>query len=242
MADFLIRLIERSRGLAPEGRQVEPLIAPFYAAGPNIAPLYDEIAPSYDEMDNEMDEEMASIVEPEPHSSMSQRRDFPPRGDGAAFVQQSEENISIAPAAPRRRESRDKNTSEIKSALALTDGTQIAILDQNPGVEPLRRSTAVKSPESRSDERLGLTDQSRRADRKPLAPRPQPLARADDSNARASEAANKGETAASTIRVTIGRVDVRAVTASTPPPRRETPPAPKLSLEEYLRSRSGRKQ
>jgi hypothetical protein len=235
MADFLTRLIERSRGLAPPGPQVEPLIAPFYAAG-------HATALPYDEMDNEMEGEMPSIVEAEPLSLAPPTRDFAPPIAEAASVQQTEENISIAPPAPSRRESRAKKTSpEIKSAPAPTDETQIGILEQNPGIEPLHRATAVKSPESRSDERPGLTDQSRRADRKPLAPRLQRVTSAEDSNSRAGEAANNGETTASVIRVTIGRVDVRAVTASTPPPRRETTPAPKLSLEEYLRSRGERK-
>lgn len=230
MADFLTRLIERSRGLAPQGPQVEPLIAPFYAAGPNAAQPYDE-----------MDEEAASIVEPQPHSLAPQRQDFAPRGAGAAFVQQPEENTSIAPLATRRREPRDENTPEIKPARESTDETQSARLDQNPGIEPLPRATAVKSPESRANERPGSTDQSRRAVRKPLAPPLQRVTRAEDSNSRAGEASNTGETTAPIVRVTIGRVDVRAVKAPAPHPRRETPPAPKLSLEEYLRSRSGRK-
>ena len=72
---------------------------------------------------------------------------------------------------------------------------------------------------------------------------PTQVARADDSNSRANETANEttGETAAPVIRVTIGRIDVRAVNASAPQARRAMPAAPKLSLEEYLRSRSGRK-
>jgi hypothetical protein len=228
MADFLTRLIERSRGLAPQGQQVEPLIAPFYAAGPNTAPPYDE-----------MDEESASIAEPEPHSLTSQRRDFAPRIAGAAFVQQPEENISIAPS-PRRQESRDKDTTEIKSARATPDETQSARPNQTPVIEPLPQAAILKPP-APANVRLELTDQPRRANREPLSIRPQPLARPDDSNSRPGEAANEVEMASPVIRVTIGRVDVRAVTASTSPPRRETPPKPKLSLEEYLRSRSGRK-
>jgi len=81
-------------------------------------------------------------------------------------------------------------------------------------------------------------DQSRRANTGPLVIRPQRLERADESNSHANEAKNDDH--APIIRVTIGRVDVRAVTQA-PPARRATPPAPKLSLEEYLRSRGGRK-
>jgi hypothetical protein len=39
------------------------------------------------------------------------------------------------------------------------------------------------------------------------------------------------------IRVTIGRVDVRAVQSPAPAPKRAKPRAPKLSLEDYLRKR-----
>jgi hypothetical protein len=41
-----------------------------------------------------------------------------------------------------------------------------------------------------------------------------------------------------TIQVSIGRIDVRAIATPTPPRRTSTPSQPKLSLEEYLRSRS----
>jgi len=43
----------------------------------------------------------------------------------------------------------------------------------------------------------------------------------------------------STIQVSIGRVEVRAVMPSTPPARKEIPVVPKLSLEEYLKQRNG---
>ncbi|HJZ79460.1 MAG TPA: hypothetical protein VKD91_03920 [Pyrinomonadaceae bacterium] len=235
MADFLTRLIERSRGLAPEGQQVEPLIAPLFAAGPNVAPPNDEL---YDERD----EDSASIVETEPHSSMAQRVDFAPRIAGAAFAEQTEEDISIAPSTRRHFASRDKNIPEIEFARGASDETPIAWFDQNPSIEPLNRATVAKSPQSRANERPVLTDQSQRAVRKPLAPLPRPWAHADDSISRAGEAAKKGETTASIIRVTIGRVDVRAVKAPEAPRRESPAPAPKLSLEEYLSSRSGRKQ
>jgi hypothetical protein len=42
-----------------------------------------------------------------------------------------------------------------------------------------------------------------------------------------------------TIRVTIGRIEVRAVSPPEPPPRRTKQPTPKMSLDDYLRSRNG---
>jgi hypothetical protein len=51
----------------------------------------------------------------------------------------------------------------------------------------------------------------------------------------------EAEAAAPTIRVTIGRLEVRAATTPAPPPARRSAPlaAPGMSLEEYLRRREG---
>jgi hypothetical protein len=55
-----------------------------------------------------------------------------------------------------------------------------------------------------------------------------------------AEAAPPSPTMPPTIRVSIGRIDVRAVQAPVPAPRRAVPPAPAApSLEEYLRARGG---
>jgi hypothetical protein len=45
---------------------------------------------------------------------------------------------------------------------------------------------------------------------------------------------------ANVIRVTIGRIDVRAVTPPLPPVKSSVRPAPKLSLDEFLRQHTGR--
>lgn len=44
------------------------------------------------------------------------------------------------------------------------------------------------------------------------------------------------------IRVTIGRIEVRAVTQPSPPPQSSAPPAPKLSLDEFLQQHNGRRR
>ncbi|HLG14198.1 MAG TPA: hypothetical protein VJH03_06810 [Blastocatellia bacterium] len=43
-----------------------------------------------------------------------------------------------------------------------------------------------------------------------------------------------------TIRVTIGRIDVRAVSPPQPPAQETAPPAPRMSLDDYLRQQNGR--
>jgi hypothetical protein len=42
---------------------------------------------------------------------------------------------------------------------------------------------------------------------------------------------------APTVNVTIGRIEVRAVTPAAPPPKRTAPPAARLALEDYLKQR-----
>src|SRR5262249_7540209 len=70
MADFLTRLIGRSRGLALQGRgepQVQPLIAPLFAAGPNTR--------SPEGMnESAVTEELASVTELESRSWQSAER------------------------------------------------------------------------------------------------------------------------------------------------------------------------
>lgn len=57
-------------------------------------------------------------------------------------------------------------------------------------------------------------------------------------SSRAGAEGNGDGEAASIVRVTIGRIEVRAVTEAPPPPRAvRTPAPPRLSLDEYLRER-----
>lgn len=50
---------------------------------------------------------------------------------------------------------------------------------------------------------------------------------------------NESSSLPPTIKVTIGRIDVRAVMQQTPSPKRIAAPAPKLSLDDYLKKRRG---
>jgi hypothetical protein len=235
MSDYLTRLIERSRGLAPQGQQVEPVIAPVYAPGPNTAPRDNEIfAEKY--------EETTSVTERVSHSFLSKGQDSGRRGADDTHFQRSEGSIPIAPLSQRRvRE--DKDTDEIKSGQAPADEkTQSAFLNQTLRVKPLLQTTTAKSPLAPVNERPG-TYQYATANQKPMLTREQTVAHSDEANSRAAKSINEPtlEMGAPVIRVTIGRVDVRAVTPSVSPARRSSPAAPKLSLEEYLRSRSGKK-
>jgi hypothetical protein len=58
---------------------------------------------------------------------------------------------------------------------------------------------------------------------------------------RPAESLSRSTVQGSTIRVTIGRIEVRAVMQQPPIPERAATPIPGLSLDDYLRSRDGGK-
>jgi hypothetical protein len=232
MADFLTRLIERSRGASP---RVEPLIAPMFAAGPEVA--------ARDEAADAANEEMNLAAAPKPQYQA-------PAPRVADVARRPDESPPATP--PNPRESNNEATIEIKPAWATAEETRSAQFDQTSLITPLPPTPESVLPQTQvaPDEgaKPGLTvlaDQSWRAKAGSLVVRPQ-VARAGQAERRdaiTSEAAKvTSEASAPVIRVTIGRIDVRAVNAPAPPAQRATPPAPKLSLEEYLRSRGGRKR
>lgn len=230
MEDFLTRLIERSRGIAPQGALIQPLIAPLYAAGPYSA-----------DMSGEKYEEMTSVTERKSHFA-SQSQGFASPGAETMLVHRPKEDFPIT-LSSQRREQKDKDTAQIKPERAPANEAQGTRPNQTPGVESLPQATTPKSPSAPMTERPG-TDafQYGRAKRESIMIRPQTVSHAEsDSRAAAAVDDASGETTEPLIRVTIGRVDVRAITQSVPPARRTPAAVPKLSLEDYLRSRSGRK-
>jgi hypothetical protein len=68
-----------------------------------------------------------------------------------------------------------------------------------------------------------------------VQPRPQAL----DQEVR--EGDRRADPEPTVVRVTIGRIEVRAIMPAVPPVEVPAKPAPKLSLDEYLRKQSGRR-
>jgi hypothetical protein len=117
-------------------------------------------------------------------------------------------------------------------------------------LSPLRETATTKSianvSEARAEESLPEPDapaaqnapviaQTSRLSVQTAEPRPiQPWRRKDF-----SPVEQRSSASAPTIRVTIGRVEVRAIHSPTPAPKPAKPAPPKLSLEEYLRKREG---
>ena len=106
---------------------------------------------------------------------------------------------------------------------------------------PLRESAESKGALTVADAEvapLSLSQTPRAtpsADVRPLTQVRPAIAQAATTNTQAREA----NTQPPTIEVTIGRIEVRAVTPPAPPPPRQRQSPPKMSLDDYLRAQSG---
>jgi hypothetical protein len=112
------------------------------------------------------------------------------------------------------------------------------------GVGAQERSDRPRDGRPRDAGRLGSTDTdgSLATTTPPTALVPRPERRGGSAaGAPPSETSSPPAAAPTTIRVTIGRVEVRAAPERPSPPERHPPPAPSLSLEDHLRrQRQGR--
>ena len=225
MADFLTRLIQRSRGLSPNEQsrpKVEPLIAPLYASGRNAA------------LSNDILEE-----EQFPQAELKSRMQTSVRHPNEAFSRrQGDEHASFMP--PQSDEITSRDAFKIEPAGGMPDELLDTVPNPAPKITPLAQPTPMTAaPSERKTSVEIASEKNRQTDQAPLVIRPQSITLAKDAGSRQVEV--EKENAAPVVRVTIGRIEVRAVNAPAPPARRATPPTPKLSLEDYLLSRNGRK-
>lgn len=103
--------------------------------------------------------------------------------------------------------------------------------------QPARSREAARSRDDEAESNSGR--HALRGRQEPAAFKPQPTRRvARQTQARDASRARAVE-AAPTINVTIGRVEVRATQGPSPAPRRTEVAAPRMSLDDYLRRRSG---
>ena len=244
MSDFLTRLINRSRGNYPMDRQIEPLTAPLFAAGAEIGAPYGE---SHDVMAASIDEDPDSAGRSDYPSSVSHDQTTDPSRTMSVQRQLEKRSISIS--------SQNSETEGEPETLASKAGESMSQLDQASNINPISTPITSKSPTQpvegaspviiRPELKITAANRASIANWEAMEPGAQPRSSDSSSNAKAGEFADGGGSGASVIRVTIGRIDVRATPSTSggaTQSRRESPAAPKLSLEEYLRSRSGRKR
>jgi hypothetical protein len=212
MSHFLARLVERARGTAA---RVEPIVAPRFAPTPIV--------------------EIASEVEAQP----PERRDPPERGDQHPTV----EDKSSPHAVVRQKAPADKAAPTIireseKSSLPqqpeeLLVPTEKSAVDSVVFVRPstsadqpvpavkngmVRRNSFTTSRSKRPRSATPFTTTSRNLERDLLRP-------------------NESSEQPPIVRVTIGRIDVRATLPASPSRKSSARSEPKLTLDAYLKSR-----
>jgi hypothetical protein len=264
MTDFFHRLAGRTLGTAPV---VRPVIAPMFAPGPALPndlvrnPLEDdgqEVSP--EEMTTEMRRTprlQRAILSPAPPSPMPVPRDtvVTPLHDRrpASTILRPSSQEDISPEAVRAR-----RTAPGQAPIMLDEPSTTAPFGQNKSDlrpvtnespvltdtvwEPLVPSSAAQSTSlSRlSGEPRNGNPSDRRTPLvvKPLMSQaPEPAVRFAER--RSDRLENMTPSSPPTIRVTIGRVDVRAIMPPPTPVRQAKPTTPKVSLDEYLRVRRG---
>lgn len=219
MTDFLSRLVERSSGRAAVAH---PVVAPLFAAGP---PLPAESAEG-----ESWGEGPAAGEQPAPSADRA-RASRDPREGPASREEPALPASALPEPAPGARPPHVPSPGPIRSRAVAVEGritegrnTETAAAAQDG------RPPAAAAPAAPGSRRGPAPEQA------PLVPL-QP--REALSFARNTSAPPDAAGAAPIVRISIGRIDVRAVTPARPAP----PPAPParreeaVSLEEYLRPR-----
>jgi hypothetical protein len=265
MADFLTRLARRAIGTEPT---VRPVLAPLFAPGPDLPAVgADDSLIAIEEQDHDapahvpssrrpvrgaappsgpIGEPASTLPVPHPPLSALAMPTAAPSEPSASGSPQSASRAAVPPPSPLSGDQpaaappAGQPTVEVpplaaapperaeviasRAAAASVDRPAVAESLPRP-VEPTGLLTSVSiANKGRSEESAARPVESAMAATPPpaeAAPPPPP-------------------TVPPTIRVSIGRIDVRAVQAPVSAPRRTVPTAPAApSLEEYLRARGG---
>ncbi|MBA2435924.1 MAG: hypothetical protein M3480_02020 [Verrucomicrobiota bacterium] len=219
MTHFLARLVERIRGEAP---RVQPIIAPRFAPAP-VAEVTNEI------------EAPAPVASRENETT---RRNEPPADK---FVRQeiepqrADENRHEERAVPEPEKllvpQKIPVSHPLTSIVRRAGPENVAIMAKTNGARP--KQSALKGTTTQPGSTPPAT--IRAAVARGIDPgRP----RAERASRRVDIQPNESNNERPIVRVTIGRIDVRAMPAPTAPPRK-TPvrSEPKLTLDAYLKAR-----
>jgi len=231
MADFLSRLAARAMGSGPTA---QPVIPPAFAPGPRgesggIQELdVEEVAAS-----GESAASPAPVPAPESTTMEPVGRPVP---------------------IPARLQQRSEADSSAWERGEYDTGAEGAV-SQRPGVETTASASSLPIPEGGQAQPTFKGETGRRRATKPqvgaAAPIVPVLARSNPSDSASLPKPNRRqqrmerlepEPPASAIRVTIGRIEVRAILPAAQAPVRTTPAVPKgvLTLEEYTKQRNRR--
>jgi hypothetical protein len=255
MSDYLTRLIERSLGLGP---QIEPLIAPLHAPSDQLlkertesstTPKTHPASVTLGDMTNGTATTPAQAGNASPEFlRMEQERSTVPTAAPTSPRQFSVEKLGEQDEPKRSRPTTPLQLASLPSDPEMPDPSLPAVTpamlsaEQEPHIvaQPAAtesfpaatasrgsgQSPSVSAPGSQTPARIFVQPQVSNRRQQPVS-----------SPAFAREASSNEPPA---IHVTIGRVEVRAIVTTPPPPRPSAPPAatPKISLEEYLEQRN----
>jgi hypothetical protein len=222
---FLARLIERHLGDAP---------APFPLLEPRLPSRFEPAAPAAAPQAPGWDVEA-------PHAPAAGISGPPPAApvapESRARRETSEGAARRAGATPAALGTVSATVQAAASRVAPADRARaLSPVIEGPAAAPVRPSTAPDGPGPAPPS--GTPDERSPA-RSPTAARPSLRPAVPSSRAIRAERDRPEPRGGRTIHVTIGRVDVRAVTAPAATPPRPNAPVETSSLEDYLRGRAG---
>jgi hypothetical protein len=238
MSDYLHALVERAQG---EARRVRPLLAPRFAPAPQAEEL--EVDVEVPAAPRQARPEAAVVRAPEPTGTPSPHPDSPRPAPGRtpsetrapAEVRRGVTTATTEPAA----DAADDDTRHVSPAVEVEE--TMRVVERHVVDETTPQASEPSVPVEVTVERM-LTLQPPE-----LPPAPEPAAPpaavqalpTDVVDDLASIAAVEAET--QTVVVSIGRIEVNAERPSPPPPpaAARSWAGPRLSLDDYLRERSG---
>jgi len=272
MADLLLKLVQRTLGLAPVA---EPLVAPLFAPDPSLpgaapaladaplappaladAPLINTAAPAVPSVPPAPLPDVVSTGAAPPDVAPAARRAAPP-ATGAS----PDAAPILAPRAPARQV---KGHPSFHPPIAADAPAQPSIAPPEPLLLPVAPPEAGAFSESPAPAAGAPPGAPPPHPAPEDTPAPSPRAAAETLLVPLEAPALQGETPiratsgavaagldadppasppAPVIEIRIGRVEVRAIQAPAPSqPRPAVSPAPQVSLEEYLRQQNGGKR
>ena len=220
MRGYLFRLAERALGLSSVA---QPRSAPLFAPGPWLP-------------DDGLEEIDETLVSPQQNISreLTARPGEAPEIDST--LSSPEDRSAQRESAPRRDEAPSRDPSDAAGIFECP--TEAVARPETPAPETLpaqgsqRAEPALLLPERRGVPAPRIVEGVRDASPSP------PVASLGDVRQEASRANSRAGDASPSVRVTIGRVEVRAVFPASQPPRPvPAPSGPALKLDEYLKQR-----
>ena len=215
MTHFLARLVERARGAAP---RVEPIIAPRFAPVPAGESVPEDAA--------------LPVVRPAPEA-------ISPAEPAVTSVAREFTQPGVTLRPPRDAEPAPLTAEPPEAPLEMVRESPLVPLEQageavaqrrngTRGSEPLRRDDLPLVPSSAAPPTV------RQANRR----QPSAVSRSSLAVTFPNSPNDSASNAPPIVRVTIGRIDVRAAPAPSTPARKPAPRSgPKLTLDAYLKSR-----